>query len=547
MRTPERSPWLNRRQFLMQVLAAAAAGQVAACTGSGGGSSEGDDGSTGGGTGATGATGEPSTGTPTTGEPMPELPGEPFTLGIASGDPLPDSVILWTRLAPTPDVGDGGMPDEPFMVTWEVAADEDFTDIVASDVAVADPKFAHSLHVDVKGLEPDTWYWYRFTIGAYTSAVGRTRTTPAQGAASERLSFATASCQDFTDGYFTAYQSMVKEDLDLVVFLGDYIYESAATGPIRSHGGAEPTDLAAYRVRHALYKGDKDLQAMHGRCPWLLIWDDHEVENNYADDVSQDNVPTAEWLLRRAAAYQAYYEHMPLRLPPPDGADFKIYHALQWGDLAEFFLLDTRQYRSDQNCLDEPGQGCDGWEEFDGTLLGEEQEGWLLDGLATSGAIWKLITQQIVFSTVDFNGSLVNFDQWDGYPKARQRLLDFIATEPVENVVVISGDIHLGGLGDLATLANDDESPVIATEIVTTSISSAPNFPPEALESSIGDLPLIKYLNAHSRGYVSHLITRELYTIRCVMMDTALEPTSDGFVEAERFIDVGVPGMRPVP
>ena len=286
---------------------------------------------------------------------------------------------------------------------------------------------------------------------------------------------------------------------------------------------------------------------MHQRCPWLVIWDDHEVENDYTGDLSQDDAPTAQWLARRAAAYQAYYEHMPLRLQPPDSADYKIYRAFQWGDLAEFFLLDTRQYRSDQNCLNEPGAGCEGWLDYDGTVLGEEQEGWLTDGLAMSGAVWKLITQQIVFSNVDFNGSLVNFDQWDGYPKARQRLLDFITTEPIENLVVLSGDIHLGGLGDLAAVARDEESPVVATEIVTTSISSGANVPPEALEGALGSLPLLKYINAHSRGYVTHLITRELYTIRCFTVDTALEPVSAGAVETERSIDVGVPGLRPAP
>jgi alkaline phosphatase D len=532
---------------MVRVLAAAAAGQFGGCGAAGGGES-GESGSEGSSTGGgTGDTGEPTTGEPTTGEPTPQLPGEPFTLGIASGDPLPDSVILWTRLAPAPEAADGGMPAEVFSVRWEVASDEAFSDIVASDVADAEPRFAHSLHVDVRGLEPDTWYWYRFKIGEYTSAVGRTRTTPALDSKPERLSFATASCQSYVDGYFTAYQHMAQEDLDMVVFLGDYIYESGETGPIRSHVNPEPTTLDEYRVRHALYKGDKDLQAMHLRCPWLFIWDDHEVENDYAGDISQDNAPLAEWLARRAAAYQAYYEHMPLRLPPPEGPDYKMYHALQWGDLAEFWLLDTRQYRSDQNCNDEPGAGCDGWQQYDGTLLGDEQEGWLMNGLTTSAAIWKLVTQQIVFSTVDFHGSLINFDQWDGYPKARQRLLDFIATEELENVVVLSGDIHLGGLGELSALAYDDESPVVATEIVTTSLTSAPNVPPEALEAALGDLPLIKYINAHARGYVSHLLTRGVYTVRCFVVDTALEPTSGGVVEAERFIDAGVPGFRPVP
>ncbi|HEY0137827.1 MAG TPA: alkaline phosphatase D family protein, partial [Nannocystis sp.] len=436
--------------------------------------------------------------------------------------------------------------DEAFAVAWELASDEAFTDIVQSGTADAVSMWAHSLHIEVNDLEPDTWYWYRFKVGTYTSPAGRTRTTPAFDAQPERLRFATASCQDYSDGYYTAYRAMAKEDLDLVLFLGDYIYENAATGPVRSHGAPEPMTLDEYRVRHALYKSDRDLQAMHQRCPWALIWDDHEVENDYAADHSQDDAPIAEWLARRAAAYQAYYEHMPLRLPPPSGPDYKIYHALKWGDLAELWLLDTRQYRSVQNCMNKPGQGCEGWEEFEGTLLGDEQETWLKEQMAATAAIWKCITQQVVFSTVNFGGSLVNFDQWDGYPKARQRILDFIVDEQLDNVVVLSGDIHLGGLGDLTAIADDDESPVIATEIVTTSITSSANVPPEAIEGALGGLPLLKYVNAHSRGYVSHDVTRAVYTVRCVIVDSIVDPMSPAMVEVERHIDAGVAGYRPV-
>ena len=523
------------------MLATAVAAQAGGCGDAQGGDGEGTssgDGSSGGET--------PTGGDSSTGEPQPELPGDPFTLGVASGDPLPDSVILWTRLAPAPAEVGGGMPDEAFTVEWELASDEAFADIVQAGTADAVAMWAHSLHIEVNALEPDTWYWYRFKVGAYTSPAGRTRTTPAFDAQPERLRFATASCQDYSDGYYTAYQALAKEDIDLVLFLGDYIYENAATGPVRSHGTPEPMTLDEYRARHALYKTDRDLQAAHMRCPWALIWDDHEVENDYAAEHSQDDVPTAEWLARRAAAYQAYYEHMPLRLPPPSGPDYKIYHALKWGDLAEFWLLDTRQYRSDQNCMNKPGQGCEGWEAFEGTLLGDEQETWLKQQMADTAAIWKCITQQVVFSTVSFGGGLVNFDQWDGYPKARQRLLDFIVDEQLDNVVVISGDIHLGGLGDLTALADDDMSPVVATEIVTPSITSAANVPPEAIESALGDLPLLKYINAHSRGYVSHEITRAVYTVRCVIVDSTIEPTSNAMVEVERHIDAGIAGYRPL-
>jgi alkaline phosphatase D len=511
------------------VLAAAAAAKNAACGGSGDSESTGDD---------TGTTADPPTG-----EPQPELPGDPFTLGIASGDPLPGSVILWTRLAPEPLAVGGGMPAETFVVDWEVASDEAFADIVATGSAEADPALAHSVHADATGLGPDRWYWYRFKVGSYTSPAGRTRTTPAADAQPETLRFASACCQSYTDGYPTAYVHMAKEDLDLVVFLGDYIYEDAATGPVRSHGGPEAADLDGYRARYALYKRQPELQAMHLRCPWVYLWDDHEVDDNYVGD--QQKAGDADFLARRAAAYQAFYEHMPLRLAPPTGADYKIYGTLQWGDLATFWLLDTRQYRDDQNCGDIAGPGCTDWAKYEGTVLGDDQEAWLQDGLRDSATIWRVLANQIVFSSVSFGGAFVNFDQWDGYPIARQRLLDFIAAEGIENVVIVSGDLHVGGVGDIGALADDEDSPVIAAEIVTTSLSSASIADAEAVGGLVGGLKRIRHFNAVSRGYVANEVTREQWTIRCFVVDSVTTPTSAGSVEAELHIDAGVPGLRP--
>ncbi len=540
----QRSPWPNRRQFLLQMLATAAAARSVACNGSGAeteGESSGDGGSSDE-SGSEGSTG--STGDQPTGEPMPELPGDPFTLGVAAGDPLPDAVILWTRLAPTPSEVGGGMPAEPYPVGWELAADADFKEIVGSGTADADPKFAHSVHIDATGLEPDTWYWYRFTAGGYTSMVGRARTLPAGDSQPDRLRFATACCHAYTDGYPTPYAHLVKEDLDLIFFLGDYIYEDAATGPIRSHGTGEVVTLDEYRARYALYKGQPELQAVQQMCPWVYLWDDHEVDNNYAGDLPKMEQPI-DFLERRASAYQAFYEHMPLRLAPPTGADYKIYTTLKWGDLAEFWLLDTRQYRDDQNCDDEPGPGCAGWLEYDGTLLGEEQEAWLTKGMAASAAIWKVIANQVVFSTVNFGGAFVNFDQWDGYPLARQRLLDFIAGEALENVVILSGDLHVGGLGDIGAIAADEDSPVVAAEIVTTSISSGSIDDATDIEPLVAGLKRIRHFNALDRGYVTSELTRELWTARAFFVETADVPTSPGAVAAELFIDVGVPGWRP--
>jgi alkaline phosphatase D len=538
----------TRRQFLLQLLAAVAAAHNTGCNGDGDETgSEGSSGSGTDGTDGTASSGEVPTGSSgeqPTGEPLPELSGDPFTLGLAAGDPLPDAVILWTRLAPDPLAPAGGMPDAIYPVEWQVASDDGFTDIVASGTADADPALGHSVHADATGLAPDTWYFYRFVVGGYTSKAGRARTLPAADAQPERLRLAVACCHSYTDGYPTVYPHMVEEEHDLVIFLGDYIYEDAATGPVRSHETTECTTLEEYRARYALYKLQPELQAAQAACPWLYLWDDHEVDDNYAGELAKDLAP--EFLARRAAAYQAFYEHMPLRLTPPTGADYKIYDTLHWGDLAQLWLLDTRQYREDQPCNDIPGPGCDGWDVYDGALLGDEQETWLKDGLRDSAAIWKILANQIVFSTVSFGGAFVNFDQWDGYPVARQRLLDFLSDEAIANVVILSGDLHVGGAGDIGSIADDEDSPVVAAEIVATSISSASIMDADTIGPLVSGLKRIRHFNAVSRGYVSCEVTREAWTIRCFVVDTVTEPTSAGTVEAELYIDVGVPGIRPV-
>ncbi|MDC0673370.1 alkaline phosphatase D family protein [Nannocystis radixulma] len=537
----------TRREFLWQVVAAASA---SAC-GGGSGAGEGTDGdsssstSTGSSTEAeptTSTTSAPTTGT--TGEPGPELPGPPFTLGVASGDPLADRVILWTRLAPDPLAG-GGMPEAAFVVAWELATDEAFADVVASGEAIAEPAFAHAVHVDATGLSSDSWYFYRFRVGEHTSAVGRTRTLPAPDSAPERLRLASASCQRFTTGYYTAYAHLAAEDLDLVLFLGDYIYENGDKGPVRDHVGDECRTLLDYRNRYAQYRGDLNLQAAHHRFPWAVIWDDHEVDNNYVADISSVDDP--EFMARRTAAYQAFYEHMPIRVAPPaaDGS-LAIYRNFSWGDLAEVFLLDTRQYRTDQLCLDEPGEDCGELETEDGDMLGPEQEAWLTEGLAASPAIWKLVAQQIVFSKVDFSGLLINWDQWDGYPKARQRMLDFLAGEQLANVVILAGDLHVGGMADVNAVAGDSNTPVVAVEIVTTSItsSSETDIPPETIEQLVGTIPQIKHFNAHSRGYVSIDVTRDALSARFMIVDTIESETATVDAEAELTVLSGVPGVQ---
>ena len=307
----------------------------------------------------------------------------PFQLGIASGNPVADGMVLWTRLAPAPLDG-GGMPNEVVPVDWAVANDEAMTDIVRQGTVLAAPEHGHAVHVPVQGLSPDRWYHYRFVAGSEASPVGRTRTFPVEGAPKDRMRFAFGSCQNYYQGYFNAYRQMVDDDLDLIFTLGDYIYENSWGTQVRWHL-PEPYTLTQYRNHHALYKLDADLQRAHAMVPWAMTWDDHEVDNDYADVHQEDGDPVEAFTRRRAAAYKAYYEHMPLwpQSRPVDGA-LRLYTSLTFGDLAEFAVLDNRQYRSDQACqgpTDFGGQlvpsTCAEVHDEARSMLGAGQEHWL--------------------------------------------------------------------------------------------------------------------------------------------------------------------------
>jgi alkaline phosphatase D len=448
----------------------------------------------------------------------PRLASTPFTLGVASGHPLPDGVVLWTRLAPDPLHG-GGMPEVPVTVDWEVAADERFQRPVQSGRGRAVPHFAHAVHVEVRGLEPDRWYWYRFRLGEHLSPTGRTRTAPALGATPDRLRFAFASCQHYEQGFFTAYRHMVADDLDLVVHLGDYIYESSwGAHHVRTHDAPEPVSLDDYRERHALYKTDPDLQAAHAAYPWLVTWDDHEVQNDYADDRSQNLDAPAWFLARRAAAYQAYYEHMPVRRAAfPFGPHLRLHTRVSYGDLADFHVLDDRQYRSHQPCP-RPGRGgsavvedCAARLDPKLTLLGEAQEQWLMANLARSRARWNVLAQQTLMAQLDRKpgpGQSFWTDGWDGYPAARRRLLQFLDRAKPANPLVIGGDVHAFWVADLKPDFDDERSPTVATELVGTSVTSQVNRTQAEQDALRADNPHIKYGDLTRRGYVRMEITR---------------------------------------
>lgn len=472
--------------------------------------------------------------------PVPDdLPDQLFQLGVASGDPLPGSVILWTRLVADPIAADGGLTTgEPVPVEWEVATDEDFDDVVASGDAVAEPALGHSVHVDADGLEPDTWYWYRFTVGGgddpKVSPVGRTRTAPEEGADASSLRFAFASCQNRQDGYWNAHTHLAQEDdLDLVVFLGDYIYE----GPTEETSAQPyqtpvPVDLTTYRQRWGEYKADPALQGSHARCPWVCTWDDHEVSNDYADELAEDADPgdeeaRAQFLDQRAAAYQAYYEHLPVRLDPPDGPDYRIYRQVAWGNLARFFVLDGRQYRSDQACLPvvySAGPLCAEGQEEARTMIGDEQEDWLGQALSGTEATWNVLAQQTIVSAVPLAGDVVNLDQWDGYPAARRRLVEQL--REVSNPVIITGDIHVSALGLLTEDPDDPSTAPVATELVGTSISSS--FPlPELVEPLADTLPNVRYIEARRRGYVVCTVSGDELRAEYRFVSTVDAPDAD--------------------
>ncbi|MFI7542317.1 alkaline phosphatase D family protein [Actinoplanes sp. NPDC049599] len=402
----------------------------------------------------------------------------PFKLGVASGEPAATSVVLWTRLAPSPlnADGHGGMPDADVAVDWQVATDQRFGSLVASGTVTARYADAHSVHVVAGGLAPDAEYYYRFRAQGQLSAVGRTRTAPAAGTPGRELTMAFASCAHYEQGYFTAYRRMAEDRPDLVLHLGDYLYEyGPKAGLVRRHVGAETVTLADYRRRHAQYKTDPDLQAAHAVAPWLVVPDDHEVENNYATLVRADSTPAltaAQWTARRTAAYRAYYENMPLRpAQAPVGAGIPLHRRVPWGTLATFHLLDTRQFRDDQAC-------GDGWKVCAAagtagrTMTGTAQETWLLDGLARQDATWDILGQQVFFAQQLRTGGTANMDAWDGYRAARGRIQQGWRDRNVRNPVVLTGDIHSAWANDLKADYAGASSAVVGTELVCTSISS---------------------------------------------------------------------------
>jgi alkaline phosphatase D len=518
---------------------------------------------------ALGARGGPAAASsPSRPEPGTFAPGT-FALGVASGDPLPRSVLLWTRLV-RDTFSAGSMPNRPVHVEWQVAHDPAFRRLARAGAVSARPELAHSVHVDVRGLDPGREYFYRFRAGRRISPVGRTRTAPAAHADPRRLRLGIVNCQDWQNGYWPAYVGLAAEDLDVVVHLGDYIYEydPVSALPDRRHvaphrvGLDQLSTLDDYRNRHAQYKTDPALQAAHAAFPWIVTWDDHETENNYADvvdeidDTGAKRQDPAEFARQRAAAYQAYFEHMPIRVAYRRGSpDLRIFRRFDFGRLARLSVLDTRQYRTDQpgGFPNDFGLVATGLSNVDGTLTGRAQERWLLGNLARSRARWNVVAQQVMMSRILFpNPALVpptfaNLDQWDGYAPQRARLLRFLERQRVANPVVLAGDIHSSWFSDLKRDFDDPASPTVAVEFTATSVSSdfpiAFDAPLKAANPVLN--PHVRYFDGSRRGYLRCELTRDAWRTDARTVDSIATRISPVRTTASYAVEAGRPGLTP--
>ena len=484
--------------------------------------------------------------------------GDPFTLGVASGEPSPEGFVLWTRLAPDPlaEDGLGGMGERRTDVEWELAADERFRRIVRRGVGTTGPELGHSVHVEAAGLAPGREYFYRFRAEGSISPTGRTRTAPA-AASMVPLTMCFTSCSQYEHGFFTAYARLAQDEPDLVLHLGDYLYEYAAgeyvapQGNVRDHLGPETSTLAGYRQRHAQYRTDADLQAAHAVAPWLVVFDDHEVENNWADDARElPEDPPGPFAPRRAAALRAYWENMPLRAAQrPSGADMRLYRSVGWGATAAFHMLDTRQYRTDQPCEDTFPADCDARTDPAASLPGSEQERWLAERFATSRARWDVLGQQVFFSQVDLvpgGARGFNPDAWDGYTASRDRVVDSWVDAGSRNVVVLTGDVHAHWAAEVRRRFDDPASPVVGTELVSSSITSGGDGS-ETREDTAGQLadnPHIRFFNDR-RGYVRTRFTADELTAEFRVLPYVQEAGAPVETRATFVVEDRRPGLEP--
>ena len=462
----------------------------------------------------------------------------PFILGVAAGDPAPDGFVIWTRLAPDPLSEHGGMPLAPLSVDWEVGSDRTFRTIVAKGQATARPELAHSVHVEVTGLQPARPYWYRFNVGGERSASGMAKTLPPFGARLDRLRLGVAGCQNYEHGWYTAYRHLAAEpELDAVYHYGDYIYEDRqhpivfsrdrAIRPfVRAYAGGETFSLGDYRRRYAQIKTDPDLQAAHQAAAWWVTFDDHEVQDNWAGPYDKRHTPPEIFALRRAAAFQAWYEHMPLRASAlPSGSSIQSYRRARYGNLLDMHLLDTRQYRTDQPCDDEFKPVCPAVSDPKAQMIGDAQERWLAQGLR-GGARWNAIAQQVMMMPLnrrsgDQQGTYLNMDSWGGYRVPRDRVIDLF--RGLGNVVVLTGDEHMNYAGELRT--NNGQGDTVAVEFVSTSITSDGDGSDKlaAMEDILAGNSCLKFYN-YQRGYLVCDVTADSWQTRHRVVELVSQP-----------------------
>jgi len=488
----------------------------------------------------------------------------PFTLGVASGAPATNGFVIWTRLAPNPLSSDpqcpGGIQGADIALYFEVASDPAMRTIVAAGRATAQARYGFSVHQQVEGLQPGREYWYRFSSGNATSRTGRALTLPVQGSPVKSLHLGFVSCSNYEQGYFSAYRHLAAERPEFVVYLGDYIYEYvdlASKNLVRRHSdGREASNLHGYRNRYAQYHLDPDLMALRATSTSLVIWDDHEVANDYGDLLSQDGSPTDVFRQRRAAAYQAFYEHMPVTpARTPDGAALRIYDRFRYGSLAEIHLTDARQYRSSTPCYGPPSQRpgrmitdaeCPERLSEPRSMLGMAQEGWLNDGLSTSQSRWNIIAQSLLMAQLRRRNAhqeaIYWTDDWNGYPASRRRLLNHLHNARVANPLVIGGDIHSYWANDLKLDFDNPDSPTVATEFVGTSVSAhGPSFD---FAAALPENPHVRFFDASQRGYATLRLLASHAEVRFRAISDACDPRATVGTRASFQVQAGKPGVQ---
>jgi alkaline phosphatase D len=436
----------------------------------------------------------------------------PFYHGVASGDPLSNAVIIWTRVTPTGN-------ETSFSGSWEMATDTSFGTVVQTGSFTTDASRDFTVKVDVAGLSPNTWYYYRFEVDGVKSVIGRTKTAPVGGVS--QLRFGVASCSDYENGYFNAFRALgERNDIDAVIHLGDYIYEyyNANRGDRAGYPENEIITLSDYRMRYSQYRLDPDVAFAHQQYPFINVWDDHESANNSWRDGAQNHTPATEgdWETRKKNSVRAYYEWLPIRLTDANDS-IRIFRHLPFGDMLDLFMIDSRLYDRDEEAstrdsvlLNDPNR----------RMIGPVQGEWLYDGLKNSQARWKVMGNQVMFVPFIFrinipfvvDTTVFNGDGWDGYPLERQRILDTLAANDISNFVVLTGDIHTSWGNDIpsANVPYDNGNGSVGVEFVVTSITSSNGSAFQQLSGIIGliegqvrsQVPHIKYYDLVNHGYM---------------------------------------------